>query len=144
MQATLGAAQADTCARAGNDHAQCRVARCVMRCKTPLVERSHLPARCVQVWEGKQVISYGRTLIGATNPLASPPGSIRGDYGIDVVRAAPTPARLAWVTPCRLQQQETERLGRTRKALACFRCFLVGGTSWRRRGVRGGLMTLRR
>ena len=26
------------------------------------------------VWEGKGVISYGRTMIGATNPLASAPG----------------------------------------------------------------------
>lgn len=39
-----------------------------------------------QVWEGKGVISYGRTMIGATNPLASAPGTIRGDYGIDVGR----------------------------------------------------------
>lgn len=38
------------------------------------------------VFEGKGAISYGRTLIGATNPLASAPGSIRGDYGLDVGR----------------------------------------------------------
>lgn len=38
------------------------------------------------VWEGKEVIKYGRTMIGATNPLASAPGTIRGDYGIDVGR----------------------------------------------------------
>lgn len=37
-------------------------------------------------FEGKGVISYGRTMIGATNPLASAPGTIRGDYGIDVGR----------------------------------------------------------
>ena len=35
------------------------------------------------VWEGKDVIKYGRTMIGATNPLASAPGTIRGDYGIE-------------------------------------------------------------
>jgi nucleoside diphosphate kinase len=29
---------------------------------------------------------FGRTLIGATNPLASAPGTIRGDYGIEVGR----------------------------------------------------------
>lgn len=29
------------------------------------------------VWEGKQVVKYGRTMIGATNPLASAPGTIR-------------------------------------------------------------------
>eukprot|EP00955_Chlamydomonas_euryale_P094929 364902-Chlamydomonas_euryale.AAC.8 len=39
-----------------------------------------------QVWEGKDVIKFGRTMIGATNPLASAPGTIRGDYGIDVGR----------------------------------------------------------
>lgn len=38
------------------------------------------------VWEGKDVIRYGRTMIGTTNPLMSPPGTIRGDYGIDVGR----------------------------------------------------------
>jgi nucleoside-diphosphate kinase len=35
-------------------------------------------------FEGKGVVAYGRTMIGATNPLASSPGTIRGDYGIDV------------------------------------------------------------
>lgn len=39
-----------------------------------------------QVWEGKDVIKYGRTMIGATNPLASAPGTIRGDFGVDVGR----------------------------------------------------------
>ena len=29
------------------------------------------------VWEGKDVVKYGRTMIGATNPLASQPGTIR-------------------------------------------------------------------
>eukprot|EP00798_Chlamydomonas_sp_ICE-L_P011578 gene11578-34278_t len=38
------------------------------------------------VWEGKDVIKYGRSMIGATNPMASAPGTIRGDLGIDVGR----------------------------------------------------------
>lgn len=38
------------------------------------------------VWEGKEVVKFGRTMIGATNPLASAPGTIRGDFGIDVGR----------------------------------------------------------
>lgn len=38
------------------------------------------------VWEGKEVIKTGRGLIGATNPLGSSPGTIRGDFGIDVGR----------------------------------------------------------
>eukprot|EP00882_Tetradesmus_deserticola_P031201 GHRQ01035275.1.p1 GENE.GHRQ01035275.1~~GHRQ01035275.1.p1 ORF type:complete len:167 (+),score=42.34 GHRQ01035275.1:114-614(+) len=29
------------------------------------------------VWEGKQAVKFGRTMIGATNPLASAPGTIR-------------------------------------------------------------------
>ncbi|KAJ9505876.1 hypothetical protein QJQ45_010054 [Haematococcus lacustris] len=38
------------------------------------------------VWEGKEAIKYGRSMIGATNPLASAPGTIRGDFGVDVGR----------------------------------------------------------
>nr|AAK38732.1 nucleoside diphosphate kinase [Dunaliella tertiolecta] len=38
------------------------------------------------VWEGKEVIKYGRTMIGATNPLASAPGTIRGDFCVDMGR----------------------------------------------------------
>ncbi|CAL1531524.1 unnamed protein product [Lymnaea stagnalis] len=38
------------------------------------------------VWEGKEVVKMGRQMLGATNPLASMPGTIRGDYGIDVGR----------------------------------------------------------
>eukprot|EP01003_Olkasia_polycarbonata_P005894 NODE_588_length_794_cov_282.822819_g524_i0.p1 GENE.NODE_588_length_794_cov_282.822819_g524_i0~~NODE_588_length_794_cov_282.822819_g524_i0.p1 ORF type:complete len:188 (-),score=40.17 NODE_588_length_794_cov_282.822819_g524_i0:172-735(-) len=38
------------------------------------------------VWEGKDVVKQGRSMLGATNPLASAPGSIRGDLCIDVGR----------------------------------------------------------
>ena len=38
------------------------------------------------VWQGKDVVKQGRALLGATNPLASAPGTIRGDYCIDVGR----------------------------------------------------------
>jgi len=38
------------------------------------------------VWEGKDVVKTGRTMLGATNPLASAPGTIRGDFAIDVGR----------------------------------------------------------
>jgi nucleoside-diphosphate kinase len=38
------------------------------------------------VWEGKSVVATGRKIIGATNPLASEPGTIRGDFCIDVGR----------------------------------------------------------
>jgi nucleoside-diphosphate kinase len=39
------------------------------------------PVVCM-VWEGTGVVATGRLLLGATNPLASNPGTIRGDYAI--------------------------------------------------------------
>jgi nucleoside-diphosphate kinase len=33
-------------------------------------------------WEGESVISAGRALVGATNPLVAACGTIRGDYGV--------------------------------------------------------------
>jgi len=38
------------------------------------------------VWEGKNVVKQGRQMLGETNPLTSKPGSIRGDYSIDMGR----------------------------------------------------------
>ncbi|KAK9767320.1 nucleoside diphosphate kinase Ndk1 [Basidiobolus ranarum] len=38
------------------------------------------------VWEGQDVIKQGRSIIGATNPLESAPGTIRGDLCISVGR----------------------------------------------------------
>ncbi|KAF2292003.1 hypothetical protein GH714_000113 [Hevea brasiliensis] len=38
------------------------------------------------VWEGKNVVTTGRKIIGATNPGDSAPGTIRGDYAIDIGR----------------------------------------------------------
>lgn len=37
-------------------------------------------------WEGLNVIKSGRTLLGATNPADSAPGTIRGDFGVEVGR----------------------------------------------------------
>jgi len=37
---------------------------------------------CAMVWEGREVVKVGRQLLGATNPLASAPGTIRGDFAI--------------------------------------------------------------
>lgn len=34
------------------------------------------------VWQGEDVVIQGRAMIGATNPLKSAPGTIRGDYAI--------------------------------------------------------------
>ena len=38
------------------------------------------------VWEGKGVVATGRKMLGETNPLASQPGTIRGDFCIDIGR----------------------------------------------------------
>lgn len=38
------------------------------------------------VWQGKGVIATARKMIGKTNPLDSEPGTIRGDFGIDIGR----------------------------------------------------------
>ncbi|GAP95377.1 nucleoside-diphosphate kinase [Leptolyngbya sp. NIES-2104] len=38
------------------------------------------------VWEGDGVIAGARKVIGATNPLAAEPGTIRGDFGANIGR----------------------------------------------------------
>jgi nucleoside-diphosphate kinase len=38
------------------------------------------------VVEGKEAIRVVRTLVGATNPIEALPGTIRGDYGMDLGR----------------------------------------------------------
>ena len=37
-------------------------------------------------WEGKDIIKQGRQMLGETQPLASKPGSIRGDFSISLGR----------------------------------------------------------
>ena len=49
---------------------------------------------CAMVWEGKEVVKTGRALLGATNPLASQPGTIRGDFAI----VSPDPIDIACYT----------------------------------------------
>ncbi|POR33728.1 Nucleoside diphosphate kinase [Tolypocladium paradoxum] len=41
---------------------------------------------CAMVWEGLDAVKTGRTMLGATKPLESAPGTIRGDFAIDVGR----------------------------------------------------------
>ncbi|MCC5898729.1 MAG: nucleoside-diphosphate kinase [Phormidium sp. BM_Day4_Bin.17] len=38
------------------------------------------------VWEGDGVVAGARTVIGATNPLTADPGTIRGDFGLNIGR----------------------------------------------------------
>ncbi|KAI0969665.1 nucleoside diphosphate kinase [Xylaria arbuscula] len=51
-----------------------------------LVEYMNSGPIAAMVWEGRDAVKTGRTLLGATNPLASQPGTIRGDFAIDVGR----------------------------------------------------------
>lgn len=37
-----------------------------------------------QVWEGQNAVAVGRSLLGATDPVQSPPGTIRGDLGLTI------------------------------------------------------------
>lgn len=38
------------------------------------------------VWEGKDAIQTVRTTMGATNPTNAAPGTIRGDFGVEIGR----------------------------------------------------------
>ncbi|NEO26206.1 MAG: nucleoside-diphosphate kinase [Kamptonema sp. SIO4C4] len=38
------------------------------------------------VWEGENIVAFSRRLIGATDPGTADPGTIRGDYGMNVGR----------------------------------------------------------
>jgi len=43
------------------------------------------PVMCM-IWEGDNVVATGRKMLGATNPKDSAPGTIRGDFCVDVGR----------------------------------------------------------
>lgn len=36
------------------------------------------------VWEGKNAVAVARTAMGATNPAEALPGTIRGDFGLEI------------------------------------------------------------
>ena len=38
------------------------------------------------IWQGEAAVSTGRKMLGATNPLESAPGTIRGDFCLIVGR----------------------------------------------------------
>ncbi|MDD3977757.1 nucleoside-diphosphate kinase [Methanomicrobium antiquum] len=38
----------------------------------------------LMVWEGKNVVSITRQMIGATNPAEALPGTIRGDFALEI------------------------------------------------------------
>jgi len=43
------------------------------------------PVVCM-IWEGLDIVKTGRKMLGATKPLNSEPGTIRGDYSIETGR----------------------------------------------------------
>lgn len=44
------------------------------------------PSLVLEVWEGLNVVKTGRVMLGETNPADSKPGTIRGDFCIQVGR----------------------------------------------------------
>jgi nucleoside-diphosphate kinase len=51
-----------------------------------LVTYMHSGPVVAMVWEGKDAVSTGRKLLGATKPSDSAPGTIRFDFALDVGR----------------------------------------------------------
>ena len=70
------------------------------------------PVVCM-IWQGREVVKTGRKMLGATNPLNSEPGTIRGDYciesgrniihGSDSVESAEREIKL-WIKPEEINQ----------------------------------------
>jgi nucleoside-diphosphate kinase len=77
-----------------------------------LIEYMLMGPVVAMVWQGMAVVSTGRKIVGATNPLDSTPGTIRGDFCIDTgrniihasdkVEAAEKEIAL-WFTPAEVQ-----------------------------------------
>ncbi|NXB84550.1 NDK kinase, partial [Vidua chalybeata] len=73
-----------------------------------LVQYMHSGPVVAMVWEGLNVIKTGRMMLGETNPFDSKPGTIRGDFcvqvgkniihGSDSMESAETEINL-WFTP---------------------------------------------
>ena len=53
---------------------------------TRLIDYATSGPVCAMVWEGDNVVATGRKMLGSTNPYDSAPGTIRGDFSIDVAR----------------------------------------------------------
>merc|ERR1719473_698490 len=51
-----------------------------------LIEYMNSGPVCAMIWEGDNAVKTGRKMLGATKPFDSNPGTIRGDFCIDVGR----------------------------------------------------------
>jgi len=38
----------------------------------------------LMIWEGPNAVTVARNLVGATNPVAAAPGTVRGDYALSI------------------------------------------------------------
>ena len=70
------------------------------------------------MWEGNGVVASARKLIGATNPLASEPGTIRGDFAIEVGRNVIHGSD----SPENGERETGARVCAVRVRVACFCC----------------------
>ena len=52
----------------------------------PLVNYMLMGPVVCMIWEGLDIVKTGRKMLGATKPLNSEPGTIRGDYSIETGR----------------------------------------------------------
>ena len=52
----------------------------------PLVNYMLMGPVVCMIWEGTDIVKTGRKMLGATKPLNSEPGTIRGDFSIDTGR----------------------------------------------------------
>ena len=98
---------------------------------------------CAMVWEGKEVVKTGRALLGATNPLASQPGTIRGDFAIvsfylrrircltvaDDSTSRMSDAMSAMAPTVSSQRRRRSRCGSMRRILPAGRCSSTIGST---------------
>merc|ERR1712195_372313 len=75
-----------------------------------LIEYAASGPVCAMVWEGDNVVLTGRKMLGATKPSDSEPGTIRGDFCIDVVETSATAPTL--LSPLRPRSSSGSRTRR--------------------------------
>jgi len=69
------------------------------------------------VWEGRNVVTVVRKVIGSTNPQEAAPGTVRGDFGMDigrnVIHASDSPESAAREIAIHFNQKEVVGYKRT-------------------------------
>lgn len=90
------------------------------------------------MWEGLNVVKAGRQMLGETNPADSRPGTVRGDFGVQVGRyltlaysaqfISTSSAGTSSMAPIPLRAQtEKSRCGSRPKSLYCGKLLLSSG-----------------